>query len=658
MKTVKKVLLLALVTAMCVTLLAPAVFAKDTTKLPEKQTYGLDNLNNEAGNLYVAYLGGSITAGSGGSGGYTYKDNAGTGHSRWSSQLTKRYFQKEYPNKKVIEVNAGVGGTPSDLGLFRMHKDVVAPCGTEGPDVVFVEFAVNDMWTSLSNPNLVHQTMEGIVRQLAHLPKQPVVIFVYTAAWRDDTGFENYIKSAQVHQQVADYYGIGSINLCEYVAGGVDIEGNEIIWDKDKAGTWTCSADNTHPGDKGYTAYTDYIMKQFKDSPKEYFKKLTWQEVPMSGYEFGKPDAVRFDQAGAVYTGTWATQTLVGALGASTTTTTADATVTLKFKGRAYGVYAARGKNGADVQYRLDNSPPQSFGNYYNSGWMAVATLLKWGIQPGEHTITYTVKPSGEKNTFGFGYFFMDEETPDPIAYDVAIKAGNKEVSEAEVGQTLTGDYRFINSTTEEEGTSWEWLFSDTKNGTYIVISTSKSLTPPANMAGKYIKFRVIPKNIEGTIGKTVESAPVRLVRPSAKACFTANNVVYYKGNNATGNLTDGEVTAKTTVTNKLVGSKLSVSMITAEYMISASGVKMPVQIKKETKTIDGGASADFANTLTVTAGDDRMVQTMIMADDYLEPIGTIAQLLPGAEEKVVYIGTERDNETDVVSYQVNRFVD
>lgn len=655
MKTVKKVLLLALVTAMCVTLLAPAVFAKDTTKLPEKQTYGLDNLNNEAGNLYVAYLGGSITAGSGGGAGYTYKDNAGTGHSRWSSQLTKRYFQKEYPNKKVIEVNAGVGGTPSDLGLFRMHKDVVAPCGTEGPDVVFVEFAVNDMWTSLSNPNRVHQTMEGIVRQLAHLPKQPVVIFVYTAAWRDDTGFENYIKSAQVHQQVADYYGIGSINLCEYVAGGKDLNGNAIVWDKSKAGTWT--GDNTHPNSDGYTAYTDYIMKQFKDSPKEYFKKLTWQEIPMSGYEFGKPNAVRFDQAGAVYTGTWATQTLVGTLGASTTTTTADATVTLKFKGRAYGVYAARGKNGADVQYRLDNSPPQSFGNYYNSGWMAVATLLKWDSQPGEHTITYTVKPSGEKTTFGFGYFFMDEETPDPIAYDVAIKAGNKEVSEAEVGQTLTGDYRFINSITEEEGTTWQWLFSDTKNGTYIVISTSKSLTPPANMAGKYIKFRVIPKNMEGTIGKTVETAPVRLVRPNARTSFSASNVVYYKGANAIGNLVDDTITAKTTVKNKLA-IPMTISVITAEYQVTTGGQKMLLQVKKDTKTIAAMTSVDFANEMTVANKDGRMVQTMIMADDYLEPIGTIAQLLPGAGEKVVYIDTEKDGDTDVVSYQINRFVD
>lgn len=657
MKTVSKVLMLALVMTMCVTLLTPAVFAKDTTKLPQGQTYGVDNLKDESGNLYVAYLGGSITAGSGGGAGYTYKDNAGTGHSRWSSQLTKRYFQKEFPKKKVIEVNGGVGGTPSDLGLFRMHKDIIAPCGAEGPDVVFVEFAVNDMWTAISNPNEVHRRMEGIVRQLARLPKQPVVIFIYTAAWRDDTGFENYIKSAKVHQQVADYYGIASINLCEYVAGGKDLNGNAIVWDKSKAGTWT--GDNTHPNSDGYTAYTDYIMKQFKDSPKEYFKKLTWQEIPMSGYEFGKPNAVRFDQAGAVYTGTWATQTLVGTLGASTTTTTDGATVTLNFKGRAYGVYAARGKNGATVQYSIDGGAAKSFGNYYDSGWMAVGTLLHWNLAPGNHTIKYTVKPDGEKNTFGLGYFFVDEETPDPIVYDVTAKVGGKEVSQMEIGKTLTGSYQFINSAIEEKGTVCQWMVSDTKNGTYTVINgaESKTYTPQANLIGKYLKYRVIPKNTEGTIGKAVDSVPVEVIRPNARTSFSASNVVYYKGANAIGNLVDDTITAKTTVKNKLA-IPMTISVITAEYQVTTGGQKMLLQVKKDTKTIAAMTSVDFANEMTVANKDGRVVQTMIMADDCQEPIGTIAQLLPGAGEKVVYIDTEKDGDTDVVSYQINRFVD
>ena len=76
------------------TMLSPVVFAAE-------QTYGIDNLNNESGDLVIAYLGGSITEGAG-----------ATGSNRYATQLTNRYFKTKYPNKNVIEVNAGVGGTP------------------------------------------------------------------------------------------------------------------------------------------------------------------------------------------------------------------------------------------------------------------------------------------------------------------------------------------------------------------------------------------------------------------------------------------------------------------------------------------------------------------------------------------------------------------
>ena len=97
-----------------------------TTVSAAEQTYGIDNLNNEKGDLVIAYLGGSITEGSGAS---VYTN-------RYATKLTNQYFQEKFPNKKVTEVNGGVGGTPSNLGLFRVDKDIAS----KNPDVVFVEF--------------------------------------------------------------------------------------------------------------------------------------------------------------------------------------------------------------------------------------------------------------------------------------------------------------------------------------------------------------------------------------------------------------------------------------------------------------------------------------------------------------------------------------
>src|SRR5258708_6271371 len=72
--------------------------------------------------VHIAYFGGSITAQEG-----------------WRPK-TLAYFQKQYPGAKISQINAAIGGTGSDLGVFRLKQDVL----DHQPDLVFVEFAVND----------------------------------------------------------------------------------------------------------------------------------------------------------------------------------------------------------------------------------------------------------------------------------------------------------------------------------------------------------------------------------------------------------------------------------------------------------------------------------------------------------------------------------
>lgn len=99
--------------------------------------------------LTIAYFGGSITAGAGAS------DAAKTS---WRT-LTTAWFQAQFPEAKITELNGAIGGTGSDLGAFRCQRDLV----DKNPDLVFVEFAVNDG----TRPELlIKRSMEGIVRQI------------------------------------------------------------------------------------------------------------------------------------------------------------------------------------------------------------------------------------------------------------------------------------------------------------------------------------------------------------------------------------------------------------------------------------------------------------------------------------------------------------
>ncbi len=80
----------------------------------------------------VAYLGGSITAAPG-----------------WRVK-TREWLSKEFPQAKVAEINAAIGGTGSDLGVFRLQRDALQ----HHPDLLFVEFAVND--------GVLHRKLSGV----------------------------------------------------------------------------------------------------------------------------------------------------------------------------------------------------------------------------------------------------------------------------------------------------------------------------------------------------------------------------------------------------------------------------------------------------------------------------------------------------------------
>ena len=104
---------------------------------------GLPNFFAKAMNgdsVTVAYFGGSITAQNG-----------------WRT-TSLDWFKTRFPKARFTEINAAIGGTGSDFGVFRLKDHVLK----FKPDLVFVEFAVND--GNASSEKII-RSMEGIVRQ-------------------------------------------------------------------------------------------------------------------------------------------------------------------------------------------------------------------------------------------------------------------------------------------------------------------------------------------------------------------------------------------------------------------------------------------------------------------------------------------------------------
>ena len=202
----------------------------------------------EAGKpVRIAYLGGSITAQAG-----------------WRV-LSREWLAKEYPKCDISETHAAIGGTGSDLGVFRVEHDALA----DKPDLLFVEFAVND---NSAPAEQIIKAMEGIVRKTWQADPTTDICYVYTVAQRDLEFLQagNLKRSASVMESVADHYGIPSICMGLEVArmterGEVIFKGDEPKTDAEKkamAGKVLFSKDGVHPlVESGHPLYLAAIQR-------------------------------------------------------------------------------------------------------------------------------------------------------------------------------------------------------------------------------------------------------------------------------------------------------------------------------------------------------------------------------------------------------------
>ncbi len=209
---------------------------------------GLPNFEaklKQGGEVRIAYLGGSITAAAG-----------------WRVH-SRKWFQEQYPNAKVEEIHAAIGGTGSDLGVFRLHNDVLR----HKPDLLFVEFAVND---GGAPPERIHKAMEGIVRQTWKADPEIDICYVYTLSqpMLPDLHAGKMPRAASAMEILADHYRIPSIHF------GVKVvameKAGELIFKAPKpkniaeAKPMVFSSDGVHPHvETGHKVYAETIARSW-----------------------------------------------------------------------------------------------------------------------------------------------------------------------------------------------------------------------------------------------------------------------------------------------------------------------------------------------------------------------------------------------------------
>lgn len=351
----------------------------------------------------IAYLGGSITAGAGAS-------DAGATSYR---ALVTRWFRETFPQARVREVNAAIGGTPSDLGAFRVQRDVLE----KRPDLVFVEFAVND--GGLPDAS-VNRAMEGIVRQIRRDNPRTDICFLYTLAREHlpDFAAERLPRTMRLHEAVAEHYKIPSVNLA--AAAARKINGGLMTWD-------AFSKDTVHPTDAGYQIYADVITAWLqREMDPEYTgahppgRRPAVTRLPTPLFPDNYENAAMLDFCEADLSAGWRREDKkwVGQFDHIAVADAPGATLALDFTGTVLGIFYVLGPDTGAFEYRVDGGAWKKcdpFDQWAKDYYRAHSRTLEDALAPGKHRLEVRTLAEHHADSKGsvtrLGYLLADGRT-------------------------------------------------------------------------------------------------------------------------------------------------------------------------------------------------------------------------------------------------------
>ncbi len=365
--------------------LAPALECRPRAGLPNF----FAKASTAGAEVKVGYLGGSITAQPG-----------------WRPK-TLAHFQKTFPTAKFSEINAAIGGTGSDLGVFRLKQDVL----DAKPDLLLVEFAVND---GLASPEQIHRCMEGIVRQTWRTLPLCDIAFVYTITEQLSPPMleGKFPRAASAMEKVADHYGIPSIHMCMEVARLA--KDGKLVWkaplpktpeEKAKAGDkFVFAPDGVHPHvETGHELYLQAVARSLpvmREASKATGPHALAAPFIITNYEHAKllpinaaalsKDFVLLDAKTDAFGKRWANRMTALHKGSQ-----AGATLTFKFRGTRAAIYDIIGPDCGQVIVTLDDQPPRtvprfdSYCTYHRLATLSLGTELPDQV----HTVKIEIHP-------------------------------------------------------------------------------------------------------------------------------------------------------------------------------------------------------------------------------------------------------------------------
>ena len=355
---------------------------------------------NVVGNQYLFFIGDSVLNGAG------LKDS----NLRYSNQMVQA-LQKHFPDANMHETRHMQPGG-SWFGLYRVsHGQAVFGEVIASGHLAILDFAADDRDVPIET---VKTSLEGLVRQIVLYRATHSQILVYTltpemlAAYQAGKTPE-YIR---VSEQIAEHYGIPSLNLAQYAAE--KIIAGQISFP-------AISADGINPTDAGAKIYGEAVAK-FVDAlvganptPDKPVKRTL--PAPLFAETNDNGRIVAYEDVAVKRSGNWkpGQASPIGPFRHVLISNEAGATLTMKFKGSEIGLIDVVDKDSAEYQYAIDGAAFQKLAapKAVAGPTMRPVSLAKGLDRKAEHELVLKVASPGVARVGGF---LLNGVVEDPTA--------------------------------------------------------------------------------------------------------------------------------------------------------------------------------------------------------------------------------------------------
>lgn len=202
--------------------------------------------------ITIGFLGGSITEGHG-------ADNI---QDCYVSQVYK-WWCGAFPQAEITVVNAGIGGTSSYLGVHRVDTELLV----HQPDLVFIEFAVNDTFTEFCM-----NSYENLIRKVLMADSSPALVLLFAANADGNS-------SQSVEAALGQYYELPMISYGNAVIP--EVAAGSFLWHE-------IAEDTVHPNNMGHSIFASLITTFLEDVCAR-IDQITVRPERLQGYELPNP---------------------------------------------------------------------------------------------------------------------------------------------------------------------------------------------------------------------------------------------------------------------------------------------------------------------------------------------------------------------------------